>query len=344
MPTTSFLAAIALVAIAPLSTAAAQPSTDSAPTAAEPAEPGPWLGIGLSRTLDGTGGPSLRIGRDVQLALVLGGGGLHFDDYRESRLDVAARVLVPLLHFDDGWVGVVGGVAGHRYRFAWDDLGSRTMWSGSAEAGLHAEWFVAPALSLGFEVGATAAVGGDVVDAPGEDSYTENGWHGSSLGRSGVAGAASITYWFGVDDEPRQRPAVRLGLGALAGVGGNGLTLALDAGRLRLELSGYRDAGDSDAGSWSYGSASVGALYEVARTGPVALSTGLRATLTRTADGNGEHTYGGGAVPLRLELDATSWLSVYAEGGLVASMNLDDSGLSGGSVGPTGAIGFTVWF
>jgi hypothetical protein len=343
MPTKSFLAAIALVAIAPHATASAQPSADPAPAAPEPDEPEPWLGIGLTRTLDGTAGPSLRLGRDVQLELVVGGGGLRVDDYRESRLDVAARVLVPLLHLDDGWIGVVGGLAGHRYRVG-DDVGTRTRWTGSAEAGLHAEWFVTRALSLGFEVGATASIGGDVVDVAG-DRYTENGWHSSALGRTGLSGAASLTYWFGAGGEPvRRPPGLRLGIGALAGVDGRGLALALDAGRLRLELAGSREAGSSDWGSWEYGRASVGALYEVARTGPVALSTGLRATVARSSDGAGEHTYVGGAVPLRLELDATSWLSVYAEGGLAASVDLEDASGSAGVVGPTGAIGFTVWF
>jgi hypothetical protein len=346
------LTVAALAAAVPLSTASAQPSAESPPAESPPGatatatertgDDEPWLGVGVARTLDGTWGPSLRLGRDLQLELVVGGNLFRYSGggYHQSRQQVAARVLVPLLRRDRGWLGLVAGLAGGRMHVG-DDYLTRTSWTGSAEAGIHAELFVTPALSLGLEVGASGSVGGDVVDVPGAEHYTENGWYSSEVGRA--AGAASLTYWLGVADEaPASPSALRVGVGALAGFAGHGLAVALDLGRLRVDVAGFREGSRSDLWSWQHTRLSLGALHEVSRSGPVSVSTGLRVSRAAAGDDIAVNTSFGVAAPLRIEVDVAPWLSLHTEGGVEATVVPEHDGL-GAALGAMGTIGFTAW-
>jgi hypothetical protein len=339
------LSIVALAAAAPLTIAHADSSTTTA------APPPPSIGVGLARALDGTSGLSLRYGRGVQLELVLGGQlqrlqwGPDVSDDTQSRIDVGARVLLPLVRRERGWVGAVLGVTGHRYRSA-----RGSTFTGAAEAGIHAEWFVAPALSLGFEVGTSVAYVPD-----GDGLILPNGWWtdggvSSNTGTDRLAGAASVTYWLDAEDSSADpRPAgVRFGVGATRSVGTSGLAVAADVGRLRLELTGSRWSIEHFDTSYTATAGAVGALYELARRGPVALATGLRLGGARSTSNLGDSSWTlTGEVPVRLELDATSWLSLHGEGGVSVTTLGDDPAsphvaqLTGPDI--AGRVGFTVW-
>jgi hypothetical protein len=332
----------ALAAAAPLSIVHADPSA--------PAPPAPSVGVGLAQTLDGTSGLSLRYGRDLQLQLVLGGVFQRFQFRPEdppldsSRLDASARLLLPLIEHERGWVGAVVGVNGHRYRGERD-----TLFTGSAEVGLHAEWFVVPALSLGFEVGTAVIYVPDTGGVMLPDGAWTDGGVSTSTGGNDVSGAASVTYWLdAADARPGDQRPLRFGVGATRGVEATGVALAADLGRLRLELTGHRRDFDAFDASYAATTGSLGALYEVARRGPASLSAGLRLGASWSSSNVEDDAWTVvGEVPLRLELDATSWLTLHGEGGLVATVPVEDLDEVGrASVdgrGVTGRVGFTVW-
>jgi hypothetical protein len=305
------------------------------------AEP-PSTGIGLTHTLGGTRGLAVRYGRDVQLELVAGG--IHLGDWRSiardglQRLSAAARVHVPLLRFDDGWIGAVAGVNLHRDIHGLDDGFDTDTW-GVLEAGLHAEYFLVPSLSIGVDLGATRAVR---LDRSGEGD--------DPTGADGIApwsGAASLTYWLDASSsEPDRHDRRHVGIGLAQTLGGPRLTLSADLGRPRLEIYGGIGRHRLDGDTTTRATVGAGVLYEVTRRGRAALLLGARVAAVRVAGGGRADWSVEAELPVRLELDVASWLTLHAEGGLSVQTRSDDrtalarAELDG--TGLTGALGFTI--
>ena len=308
------------------------------PSIAHADEPSPSLGIGLTQTLGGTHGLAVRYGRSVQLELVAGGSHVgDWDREGQGRLSAAARVHVPLLRFDDGWIGAVAGLDVHQSRYGAD--ASDTEYWGVVEGGLHAEYFLVPALSIGLEVG--AAWGRALGDY--EVLYGSSG----AIGIGPWSGAASLTYW--VDAPPaaeRRDDGTHLGVGMSQTIGGPRLTLSADLGRPRIELYGGVGRNHADGSTSMRTTVGAGLLYEVARRGPAALLVGARVAGVRVADENRTDWSFEGELPVRLELDAASWLTLHVEGGPSIDTQLGggtELGRSEIRSGVGGALGFTVW-
>ena len=138
------------------------------------------------------------------------------------------------------------------------------------------------------------------------------------------------------------RADVRVGLGAAAGAEAQGLSADVDLGPAIVEATvDSMSWSDQTFGSGRATTATIGALARVAHDGKVSLYTGLRLErLWFDPPSNGPYSGPELGVPVRIQLDVTSWLSIDAEDDLEVSH-------SGGKHGvelDAPMLGFTVWF
>jgi hypothetical protein len=292
------------------------------------------VGLELGRTLAGVDGPGVRVSfGGVELEAVVAG--YAADTTPEVHgITGELRALVPLRRFDDGWIGVEGGVAiAHDVETLPDDRVSG--WRTELEAGLHAEWFPVENLSLGFDVGVTHTRPRGPEQVPRDE-----------LGRA--AGGATLTYWLGGNDAPATDRPARFGLGAIAGTEAPGLTADLDLGRFLVEGTVYGTRETIGGTRYGWTLASIAGYAELARRGPVALLGGLRVSAMRPVPSD---TVVGGitpivAAPLRIRYDVTRWLTLHAETAIELIRITPGIAPIGAQTIPPASLdaGFTVWF
>jgi hypothetical protein len=158
---------------------------------AAPAHADTKLGVEIGRTVVGIAGPGVRasFGSFELDALA---DGYYFDQSLPNHaVRAELRALVPARRWPDGWIGVAVGGAFARATEATPDAVEIEVDGWAVEAGLHAEWFALPSVSLGFDVGVAHEVGHDghapFADAGGATALT-------SIGRP--TGGATFTFWF----------------------------------------------------------------------------------------------------------------------------------------------------
>jgi hypothetical protein len=154
--------------------------------AAATAHAGPRVGLEMGQTLAGYRGAGARVDLGAIQLEGLVGGNLGSSTSDVAPLEAAARVFLPVVHRDDGWLGAMAGLEGARLP---DQEGGGSTWS--AEAGAHAEWFALPALSVGLDLGVVHASRG---------AYDVAGMHmdptrSTTLG-AGFAVGGTLTFWF----------------------------------------------------------------------------------------------------------------------------------------------------
>ncbi|HTJ43720.1 MAG TPA: hypothetical protein VL463_16555 [Kofleriaceae bacterium] len=134
------------------------------------ARAGARVGIELGRSLAGVDGPGLRLDLGgIQIEGLVSGFYYRQADQDTARsLELEARTIVLLRRFDDGFVGLVGGVAAA--------IGDHR--ASAVEGGLHAEWVAVPSVSLGFEVG------------------VQHAWGSEPTTTLAPAAGATFTFWF----------------------------------------------------------------------------------------------------------------------------------------------------
>jgi len=151
------------------------------------ARAGTRVGIEMGETLGGAGGLGARVDLGaVQLEGLFGGQLVGSIDAPRS-VGGAVRVAVPVHRWQDGWIGVGGGLGGSSS----DYYGGA--WSWAIEGELHAEWFPLPALSLGLDVGIVGGGGSDGFVGLGEPrtAYTF-----ANLGTASAKAGGTVTFWF----------------------------------------------------------------------------------------------------------------------------------------------------
>jgi hypothetical protein len=139
------------------------------------------------------------------------------------------------------------------------------------------------------------------------------------------------------------RADVRVGLGAAASGDADGLSADLDLGPAMIEATVFSMSSKDQYGGFSQTVGSIGALARLAHDGKVSLYAGVRVDhlwLDEPLPVNAQYVGPEMAVPLRIQLDVTSWLSIDAEDALEV---MSISGTHGVQlVGPS--LGFTIWF